>query len=139
MSFYDKSSIVLMVQNPYTVFCYYNISDVDIRSIEDIYGKNSWETSKPILKVYEICDNTEKEISTIYLDPFADNWYINLNKDDISVKVEIGRILESKDEITLAVSNVVKTPRGKESENTQVLYLDTSLWKTSTKIYNYFL
>ncbi|WMJ81054.1 DUF4912 domain-containing protein [Clostridium sp. MB40-C1] len=127
MSFYDKSSIVLMVQNPYTVFCYYNISDSDIKKIQNLYGKDSWETSKPILKVYEICDNTEEDISTIYLDPFADNWYVNLNKDDMKIKVEIGRILDEKDEIILAVSNVVKTPKGKESENSQVLYIDTSL------------
>src|SRR3712207_8196051 len=34
-----------------------------------------------------------KEIKTIYIDIFADNWYINLDKSNINVFVKLGRIL----------------------------------------------
>lgn len=124
MNFYNESFVVLMMQRPYTAFCYYNISNKDIQAIKKKYGKNSWEESKPVLKVYEVKDEEEKQIEYINLDPFADNWYINLKNDDLKIKVKIGRVVNESEFIELATSNIINTPRAKQSQDLDVRYLD---------------
>lgn len=122
----EKSSIVLMVQSAHVVFCYYNISPMTIKEFEDMYGEESWRSSKPILKVYEIEGGISKEIETIYLDVFADNWYINLYKSNMNVFVKLGRILPNDKFVSIAISNTVSTPREFKHENTEVCYIDIS-------------
>ncbi|MCD3351542.1 DUF4912 domain-containing protein [Clostridium botulinum D/C] len=123
---YEKSSIVLMPQSTHVVFCYYNISSMTIKDFEDIYGEDSWKNSKPVLKVYEVDDGIAKEIETIYLDVFADNWYINLDKTNIHVFVKLGRILADDKFVSIAISNTVITPRESQSDNTDICYIDIS-------------
>lgn len=123
---YEKSSIILMVQSYHVVFCYYTISPMTIKEFEDMYGEGSWIGSKPILKVYEIEKGISKEIETIYLDVFADNWYINLYKPNIDVFVKLGRILPNDKFVSIAISNTVITPRDSKDENSEVYYIDIS-------------
>lgn len=110
----DNSKIVLMVQSAYVVFCYYSVSAVTIKSFEDTYGEGTWRNSKPALKVLKIEYDTASEIQNIFLDPFADNWYIYLKEDDMKVKVCLGRILDNGKFVTIADSNEVVTPREAE-------------------------
>ncbi|KYH30244.1 MULTISPECIES: DUF4912 domain-containing protein [Clostridium] len=124
MTQYEKSNIVLMVQSAHVVFCYYNISPMTIKEFEDIYGQDSWRNSKPILKVYEVKDGITKEIETIHLDSFADNWYINLKESNLNVFVKLGRLLPTGKLVFIAASNNVTTPRDTESENIEVHYIN---------------
>nr|WP_272509011.1 DUF4912 domain-containing protein [Clostridium ganghwense] len=122
----EKSSIILMVQSAYKVFCYYNISPLTVKNFEDIYGENAWENSKPVLKMYEVDEGIAKEIETIYLDAFANNWYINLNKDDMDVFVKLGRMLPDDKFVAISVSNTITTPRDRQSGDRDVYYVDLS-------------
>ncbi|MFL0250796.1 DUF4912 domain-containing protein [Clostridium neuense] len=122
----DKSSIVLLVQNSHRVFCYFSVSAVEIKGFQDRYGENSWKNSKPVLKVYEVINGIVSEIKTIYIDAFANNWFINLEKDDIDVFVKLGRVLVDDTFVALAVSNTVTTPRDKQSGDSAVYYVDIS-------------
>lgn len=122
----DKSSIVLMVQGIGKIFCYYTISPITVKKFEDLYGENSWNSSKPILKVYCLDNGLTKEMKTIYLDPFASNWYIDVNRDDTDVFVKLGRMLPNNKFELIATSNTVTTPRGHQSQDNQVYYIDTS-------------
>src|SRR3712207_4425642 len=67
-----------------------------------------------------------KEIKTIYIDIFADNWYINLDKSNINVFVKLGRILPNDKFVFIAISNTVITPRNCQSDNTDIFYIDIS-------------
>lgn len=131
----DKLSIVLMVQGIRKLFCYYTISPIIVKKFEDLYGENSWNDSKPILKVYWIDNGLVKEMKTIYLDPFANSWYIDIDRDDIDVFVKLGRILPNNKLETIATSNIVTTPRGHQSEDRKVYYIDTSELKKGLNYY----
>lgn len=122
----DKSSIVLLVQNSNNVFCYFNVSPVAIKEFEDAYGEKVWKNSKPVLKVYEVINGIVSELKTIYIDAFADNWYINLEKDGIDVFVKLGRVLNDDSFVALAVSNTVTTPRNRQSYDSAVYFVDIS-------------
>jgi hypothetical protein len=122
----DKSILTLLVQNSYTVFCYFNISPLMIKSFEDKNGEGSWKNSKPILKVFEINNGIPNEIKTIYLDAFANNWFVNLDKCGIDVFVKLGRVLADDTIVYLSVSNTVTTPRDNQSNDSAVYYVDTS-------------
>lgn len=133
MSGVDKSKIVLMVQNASTLFCYYNISPITFKEFTDKYGDNALQDSKPVLKVYYVNNSIAEELQTIFIDPFADNWYINLNRSDIDVFVKLGRYLSDETFVTFATSNIVTTPRLAESKDTRVYYVNVSEEETSTK------
>lgn len=122
----DKFALILLVQNSNTVFCYFNISPVIIKIFQDRYGEDFWKNSKPALKVYDTTNNTSREIKTIYLDPLANNWFINLDRSGIDVFAELGRILSNGEFIPILVSNVVTTPRDYQSNNSNVYYIDIS-------------
>ena len=129
----DKPKIVLMVQSANTLFCYYNISPITLKEFTDKYGEGSLQNSKAALKVYSVDNGVEKELQTIFIDPFADNWYIHLDKGDIDVFVKLGRYLENNTFVEFAVSNIVTTPRLGESEDRRVYYIDVSEQQIPTK------
>lgn len=122
----DKSSIVLLVQNANNVFCYFNVSAVEIKEFQDRYGENSWKNSKPVIKVYEVVNGIASEVKTIYINAFADNWFIHLDKDDMDVFVKLGRMLADDTFVAFAVSNTVTTPRSSQSGDSAVYYVDVS-------------
>ncbi|KHD38543.1 hypothetical protein NL50_03310 [Clostridium acetobutylicum] len=121
-----ETKLVLLVQNAYNIFCYFNISPITIKEFEYRYGEDLWKNSKPVLKIYEVLDGNASEIRTIYIDSMADNWYIKLDKDDMDVFVKLGRMLPDGTFVALAVSNTVTTPRAHISEDSAVYYMDVS-------------
>lgn len=122
----EKSNIVLMVQGASRVFCYFNISPITIKEFEDRYGEVSWKISKPAIKVYCVENGIAKEIKTIFIDDFADNWYINMDRGDQDIFIKLGRILPDNTFAALAVSNTVTTARNYESEDSSVYFVDIS-------------
>lgn len=110
MSQYEEVHIVLMPQSYKVIFCYYGIDEITINKFKRIYGEDFFKNSKPILKVYEVKDETHEEIQTVYLDDFADNWYINVNKANIFVYVKLGRVTTKNEFISIATSNTIATP-----------------------------
>lgn len=121
-----KATLVLMVQNATRVFCYFNTSPMVVKEFEDRYGENSWKNSKPVLKVYFVEDGIAKEKKTIFIDAFANNWYIDLDKDDVDVFLKLGRMLPNNSFEAFAVSNTVTTPREHESGDSSVYFVDVS-------------
>ncbi len=122
----ENSILTLLVQNPYKVFCYFNVSPMMIKEFEDINGENSWKNSKPQLKVYEVINGDAIEKETIYVDPLANNWFIDLKKDGIDVFVKFGRVLENGKFVEFLVSNVVTTPKNYQSQDSNLYYIDVS-------------
>lgn len=123
---YNNSFIILMLQRPYVAFCYYNVAKSTIKKFENTYGEGSWENSKPLLKVYKIEEDGEKELQSLDLDKLADNWYICLNESNLDVLVKLGRLLPTGEFVCIATSNSVTAPRNDEDENKEVNYIDVS-------------
>ena len=122
----EKSSLILMVQSSRKLFCYFNISPMDVKEFKETYGENSWKDSKPAIKVCLVENGVAKEIKTILIDVFADNWYIDMERDDVDVFVELGRLLLDNTFYVFAVSNTITTPREHESADTGVYFVDIS-------------
>ena len=122
----EKSNLVLMVQNSRRVFCYFNISPMTVKEFADRYGELSWQNSKPVLKVYLVQNGIAIEIKTIFIDTFANNWYIDMDRDDMDIFIKLGRMLPDNTFAAFAVSNTVTTPRDHESGDTSVYFVDVS-------------
>lgn len=122
----EKSNLILMVQSSRKIFCYFNISPMVVKEFKDRYGENSWENSKPILKVYSVKNGIAIEIKTIFIDAFANNWYIDMDSDDMDVFIKLGRVLPDNTFVAFAVSNTVTTPRDHQSGDSSVYFVDIS-------------
>ncbi|MCT8978142.1 DUF4912 domain-containing protein [Clostridium sp. CX1] len=122
----EKSKLILMVQSAKKVFCYFNVSPMTVKEFEDRYGENSWKNSKPVLKVYSVENGIPREIKTIFIDAFANNWYIDMDKGDLDIFIKMGRVLPDNTFAAFAVSNTVTTPRDLESADTSVYFVDLS-------------
>lgn len=122
----EKSSIVLMVQGTYRLFCYFNISPRTIKEFEDIYGEDSWKSSKFIIKVYSVEDSMSKELKSISIDNLTNGCYIDMDRGDQDVFVELKRKLPDDNFEILAVSNTVNTPRNYKSADTGLYFVNVS-------------
>lgn len=131
----EKTSLVLMVQSSRRIFCYFNISPSTIKEFKEKYGENLWESSRPALKVYLVEEGIAKDIKTILIDDVADNWYIDMEQDDVDIFVELGRVLEGNTFVLFAISNTITTPRDHGAEDNSVYFVDIS--KIKEKAYSY--
>lgn len=121
-----KTKVVLLVQNSHKIFCYFNYSPLSIKEFEDRYGEGSWGNSKSALKLCTVEGGIPKEIKIITIDNYADNWYIDLDKDAQDLFVKLGKILSNGEFTSIAISNIVTTPRAHVSWDTTVNYIDLS-------------
>ena len=69
----------MLVQNARTLFCYFNNSSVAVKEFKDRYGEDSWNNSKPVIKVYAIENGSAKEIKSIIIDSCAVITILKLN------------------------------------------------------------
>lgn len=105
---YNSNYITLMVQSGYKIFCYFNVSPEYVEELKTEYGEENTRNYKRKIKVYNA--DTMTEIKTIHIDPFADNWYINMEAGGIKILAELILILSNGYEFKVARSNIVNTP-----------------------------
>lgn len=122
----EKSNIILMVQSAHKLFCYFNISSMEVKEFENKYGENSWKSSKPVIKVLFVESGIAREMKTIFIDDFANNSYIDIDKGDQDIFLKFGRMLPDNTFAALTVSNTVTTPRNYESCDTALYFVDVS-------------
>ena len=85
---YNKTVIKLLAQTPKTLFVYWEISDEDIENYKKQFGENFFETTKPVLKVYNKTLNYSFEVE---INDFANSWYLHVNDSKSDYKIELGR------------------------------------------------
>lgn len=114
---YNKTVVKILYQTPTTLFVYWEISKDDIENYKKIYGDNFFETTRPILIVYNDTLNYSFEID---INDFANSWYFNVKDSNSNYRVELGRksiensSIENK-YIYVSSSNTVETPNNKVS------------------------
>lgn len=85
---YNKTVIKLLAQTPNTLFVYWEISDEDIENYKKQFGENFFETTKPVLRIYNKTLNYSFEVE---INDFANSWYLHVNDSKSDYKIELGR------------------------------------------------
>lgn len=110
---YNQTVIKVLAQTPKTLFVYWEISDDDIEKFKKEYGKNFFETTKPVLIIHNDTLNYSFEVE---INDFANSWYIHVNDSKSDYRIELGRrpfqINENikTDYIYITSSNEIESP-----------------------------
>ncbi|MDO7788475.1 DUF4912 domain-containing protein [Desulforamulus aquiferis] len=119
---YGIDRLVLTAKDPNWLHAYWEISTTRQNEFTNLYGAEFWHSSKPIIRVYEVVgmpDSLEQTVQSfreLFLNPWADNWFIEVGKPDRKFYVEYGRLLPSGKYVPILRSNTVTTPRATISD-----------------------
>lgn len=116
---YGKDKIVLQVRDPWWLYTYWELTPQTIQKLKDeLEGR--FHRAKFVLRVYDIShiifsgENAHRFFD-IYINDYADNWYIDTNGPGRSWCVDLGLRLSDDRFITIVRSNVVTTPLDRPS------------------------
>ena len=110
---YNQTVVKVLAQTPTNLFIYWDISDEDRKKFQEQYGKNFFETTKPILIVHNDTLNYSFEVE---INDFANSWYLHVNDAKCNYRVELGRRPIIKNEklnnnyIYISSSNEIESP-----------------------------
>jgi hypothetical protein len=115
---YGDNKIVLMVRDPWTLFTYWEIRPDVERAARESFEREGLSVSRSVLRVYDVTGKAPRPVSFFDVDLCygAVNWYLNNMSPGREWMIDIGLISSSGEFITLARSNVVKTPADRMSE-----------------------
>lgn len=117
---YNETVVKVLYKNSSTLFVYWEISDDDIENYKRTYGDNFFETTEPVLRVYNESMNYRFEI---VINDYANSWYFNINDAKCKYHVELGRRPKynsniGKDYIYVSSSNSIESPNDRILFNT---------------------
>lgn len=113
---YNQTIVRVLAQTPTTLFIYWDISDKDRKNFQKQYGDNFFETTKPILIVYNDTLGYHFEIE---INDFANSWYLHVADSKCEYRIELGRRPIKKTEklntdyIYITTSNKIESPNDK--------------------------
>ena len=119
---YNQTVVKVLAQTPTNLFIYWDISDEDREQYVKEYGENFFETTKPVLIVYNDTLNYHFEVE---INDFANSWYLHVNDSKCDYHVELGRrpfVFNAnikKDYIPITVSNKIESPNDRVLLNLQ--------------------
>ena len=85
---YNQTVVKVLAQTPTTLFIYWEISDKDKENYKKQYGENFFETTKPVLIVYNDTLHYSFEVD---INDFANSWYLHVNDSKSDYRIELGR------------------------------------------------
>lgn len=111
---YNQTVVKVLAQTPTNLFIYWDISDKDRKNFQKQYGDNFFETTKPILIVYNDTLGYQFEVE---INDFANSWYLHVADSKCNYRIELGRrpitqtkTLNTTDYIYITTSNKVESP-----------------------------
>ncbi len=111
---YNQTVVKVLAQTPNTLFIYWDISDKDRKNFEQQYGNNFFETTKPILIIYNDTLGYRFEVE---INDFANSWYLRIADSKCDYRIELGRRpiartekLQNTDYIYITTSNKIESP-----------------------------
>lgn len=112
---YDADRLVLMVRDPYWLFCYWELTArTEIRA-EALIGAEEYGAAASILRLIDLDTGEHWDVTAGYNAP---GWYWNPARPGDAFVCELARIDRHGRYIALLRSNVVRTPRDGPSELT---------------------
>ena len=97
---YDQTLIRLLVQSPNRLYAYWEVSDNTMNNFNDFSN---------CISALKITNITKNYSYVIPVDPFANNYYIQVEDTGCDYKAELGRI-KNNDFINIYTSNNVTMP-----------------------------
>ena len=85
---YNKTVVRVLAQTPKMLFIYWEISDEERSKLIDSFGENFFNSTKPVLIVYNDTLNYSFEVT---IDDFANSWYLHIDDANCEYHVELGR------------------------------------------------
>lgn len=101
---YDETVVRLLVQSPKRMYAYWDVSKETMSN----FSKKHFDfcNSKPVLRVINVTKNYYYDID---IDPYSNNYYIDIKDENCVYKVELGRIYNNEF-ADIYVSNAVTVP-----------------------------
>lgn len=127
--YYGVDRMVLAAKDPNWLYVYWEVSEHKRHKFFHDYGETAWHTSQQVLRIYDITglsileDLTFNSFQEIVVDPFADNWFIEVGQADRCFMVELGRRLADGRYVKLLTSNMATTPRSSLSNKMDQAWL----------------
>lgn len=110
---YDKTTVKLLVQSPTRMYAYWDVSDESIKNFSK--SNEDYKNCIPYLKISNLTMNYSYEIQ---IDPFTNNYYIDVKDTDCDYKVEL--IRKSKyNSYIITSSNEAHIPRSSPCEHSE--------------------
>jgi len=153
---YNQTTVKILAQTPTTLFIYWDISDEDRENYKKQFGDNFFETTRPVLKIFNDTMNYNFEVE---INDFANSWYLHINDAKCDYRVELGRRpiynpadLGGTEYVYISDSNEIEAPNDKilidkvqqmvyfrnvkTNEITSKSFANLSLLRNMGKIYN---
>lgn len=115
---YDETVVRLLVQSPKRMFAYWDVSDETV----DCFSKKyfDYSNSTPILRIINLSKNYFYDIP---VDPYANNYYIDVEDENCDYKVELGRFHNNRF-ANIFISNKVTIPNSipNQFEDDEVIF-----------------
>lgn len=119
---YGRDRLVLLPRDPHWLYAYWEISAARHEDFAQRYGPAAWQTSRPVLRVYDVTGVDEFHggnalgFVDIPVNDAADSWHIEVGQPDRAYCADLGRVLPGGRFVTLLRSNVAVTPRATFSD-----------------------
>ena len=111
---YDDNKIVLMVRDPWTLYCYWEVNRDVEASVHEKISKRKLTPAKSILRVYDVTEDKGDLNSQVAFDfelrDWASIWYVHTGNHGRKWMADIGIMTTTGEFFCLARSNVVMTP-----------------------------
>ena len=136
---YNQTIVKVLAQTPTNLFIYWDISDKDRKNFEKQYGDNFFETTKPILIIYNDTLGYQFEVE---INDFANSWYLNVADSKCDYRIELGRrpIVKTEklntDYIYISTSNEIESPNDRvlfDKNQKMVYFRDVKTGKQTEK------
>ena len=85
---YNKTVVKVLAQTPKMLFIYWEISEEDRNNLINLYGENFFNTTMPVLIVY---NDTMHYSFEVPINDFANSWYLHIKDANCDYHVELGR------------------------------------------------
>ena len=125
---YNTTKLTLMPRDPFWIYAYWELSNYSIESVKNKLG-GSLDNTRVTLRMYDVtCIDFNGYNANSYFDievgAQANNWYINLWKDNVSYCAELGILTNYGAFFPLTRSNFVQTPRASSSNRIEEIWMD---------------
>lgn len=70
---YNQTVVKVLAQTPTNLFVYWDISDQDRTNLQNQFGEDFFETTRPVLIIFN--DSMQKQFE-VEINDFANSWYI---------------------------------------------------------------
>lgn len=116
---YNQTIVKVLAQTPTNLFIYWDISDKDRKNFEKQYGDKFFETTRPILIIYNDTLGYHFEVE---INDFANSWYLHVADSKCDYRIELGRRPITKTETLTSDYIYITTSNEIESPNDRILF-----------------